>query len=664
MSSLKHVSILRTKNDIIWLSIDSKDNEHNALTPSLLHELNEVISSIKGNGFNGLVISSAKPADFIIGTDLDILLNLNTEQKAEVYTSLGNELCENIKQLDCTTVALINGHCRNSGLEIAFCCDYRVSHDNTQLQFAYNDIQQGHYSGFGGISHLITAYGLSTAIEVITQPHYSASEALNIGLIDYIVPLHKTHKVAEYLISQVKKNTAEKPTARKHWKHFSLSPRPLKARAVLKKYTQTTINKGTKIAINTIIETWKIFNTNSDARHHEATCATQLLISEETQRHLALCKRYQQLDQDIPSINSATLSVHIIGCGIMGRYLVRRCAEQGFLVSIYDSRHSALEKLLPELHRYFKQHYSDIPNKQHAILDRIVIDIDNAGLIHADLIIEATPEDKYAKASLLRDIDQQSQPNAILLTTTACLPLAEISKEMKTPQRLAAFNPYHPLFISPIAEISVPEGNQNLATIRAFVSRLKFKPIQVKSNAGYLGTRLLMTYLTEAMLIHQTGVSLQAIDKQTQSMGMSHAPFDLIDSIGISECLEVSEALADRLGFDMPSILMQKNEQGLKGKSTGSGFYRYKKGEQQHPLFDKTLNAPSWKTKSQAVEKRLIEKIVNEARVCLQEELVSDQEIIDLIAIIVIGFPPEKGGPLHYLKQLRPIKIHVDANNE
>jgi hypothetical protein len=109
---------------------------------------------------------------------------------------------------------------------------------------------------------------------------------------------------------------------------------------------------------------------------------------------------------------------------------------------------------------------------------------------------------------------------------------------------------------------------------------------------------------------------------------------------------------------------MQKNEQGLKGKNSDAGFYRYKKGKKQQVIFDKTLNSPSWKHKSKAIEKRLIEKIINEARSCQQQNIVNEQEIIDLVATIITGFAAEKGGPLAYLQQLQSEQTMTNTENE
>ena len=644
MTGFQHIHIVRTKDNIIWLTIDAQHSTDNALTMGLLKEMREVIDDLQGKGFKGLVISSAKPSNFIAGTELATELKLTSLKKAEIFTTLGNQLCRCIINLDCPSIALINGNCSNGGLDIALSCDYRLTTDNPKTRLCYSDIKRGHYAGFGGITQLIQLKGLTTALEILDKNTYSAEEALAIGLVDHVVPSYKTHQAALYLIAQENEKSTRKLSSRFNLKAFFRTPLPNKVRAML------LGNQYHNNPLNTIIETWKTFDTRPDASHQEAIVAAQLIISNEAKNHLKLQHQYQKLGDNISAIDPLSQRVHIIGCGVMGRYIARCCAANGFYVSIYDTRYSALEKVLPELYQNLQY---DTQRRQR-VIDRLLIDVDNIGLAHADIIIEAIPENKHAKASLLHEIDQQAKANAYILSTTACLPLEEIAKGMQTPQRLATFNPYHPLFDSKLAEISTfPDNPAFNERIKAFVNALQLKPIQVKSSSGYLGTRLLITYLTESMLIHQSGISILAIDKLTANMGMNHAPFDLIDSIGLSECLKITEALSDRLNYDVPSILMQKNEQGLKGKNAGAGFYRYKKGRKQLPILDKTLSSPSWKNTSKDIEKRLIEKIINEARSCLQQEIVNDQQIIDLVATVITGFATKKGGPLAYLEQLQ-----------
>jgi len=65
------------------------------------------------------------------------------------------------------------------------------------------------------------------------------------------------------------------------------------------------------------------------------------------------------------------------------------------------------------------------------------------------------------------------------------------------------------------------------------------------------------------------------------------------------------------------------------------------------------LTPSSRKLKANAIEQRLIEKIINEARACLKEGIVEDEAVLDLVATMTTGFPMKHGGPLAYLKAMQ-----------
>ena len=88
------------------------------------------------------------------------------------------------------------------------------------------------------------------------------------------------------------------------------------------------------------------------------------------------------------------------------------------------------------------------------------------------------------------------------------------------------------------------------------------------------------------------------------------------------------------------------------GTKTGAGFYNYEKES------DDTLNKLIEKTQKQTGIKgtafspdRLISILINEAVICLQEN-VSSAADIDIAMMAGTGFPQDKGGPLHYADQI------------
>jgi 3-hydroxyacyl-CoA dehydrogenase/enoyl-CoA hydratase/3-hydroxybutyryl-CoA epimerase len=184
-----------------------------------------------------------------------------------------------------------------------------------------------------------------------------------------------------------------------------------------------------------------------------------------------------------------------------------------------------------------------------------------------------------------------------------------------------------------------------------FINQLDLIAINVKSSSGYLGTRLLMAYLTQAILIHQTGISITEIDAAAKELGMKYAPFPLIDEIGLEECLRIQESLADHYGYDVPQLLMQKVEHGIKGRQSGEGFYRYKKGKQLPPLTGMILKQLPVKKDKQTIKKQLLESLINESRICLNQGVIDNASDIDLISVAIVGFSAAKGGTLNYLSE-------------
>ncbi|RVU84413.1 hypothetical protein EOL70_13095 [Leucothrix sargassi] len=648
MSQFKHLSLQQGANEIVYLDIDVAESGTNVLTLAVLKELNEAIGSIKDQGFKGLVIRSKKAGNFISGATAEVLLGLETPQAIDAYIKLGSQVCRRIRTLPFPSVAVIEGSCANAGWDIALSCRCRIN--SAQATLEYTDYQQGHYSGFGGITQLVTRLGLTNTLRFLSKGHHTYEQLKAAELIDHCVPSYQVQAVINQFFHTFSSEDKEHLAPCKPHRSNTMVPRQKLLLSLKKADLLLPVTGNSQQAADAIIKTWTEHNISDESYESEAEAAIHLLQSAVTQHCLKQTQLKKQLNANITPLTPSEHRVHIIGCGAMGRYLARLCAQNNFVVTLYDNRNSSLEKLLPELYQYSEQQALADTERQ-AITDNISLSQDNAALAHADIIIEAIPEGYLAKASLLKDIEDTAKESALLLTCTDCLPLEELTKNMQSPARLALFNPYHPNFKSDVVETSVHQENPQAPLVPAFARALSLTPVHVKSAAGYLGTRLMMAFLNESMLIHQAGTSISAIDKHVLKMGMLHSPFELIDRIGIPECLTISEALADRRGIDVSNLLIEKNEQGLVGKRSGSGFYQYKNGSKQAKLISK-LTPANKNLKANAIKQRLLERVINEARACMKDGIVEYEEVLDLVATITTGFPIQYGGPLSYLEKL------------
>jgi 3-hydroxybutyryl-CoA dehydrogenase len=81
------------------------------------------------------------------------------------------------------------------------------------------------------------------------------------------------------------------------------------------------------------------------------------------------------------------------------------------------------------------------------------------------------------------------------------------------------------------------------------------------------------------MRMVEQGVASAADIDTAMKLGYGHpmGPLELTDLVGLDVRLKIAEYLAGAIGpaFDPPQVLRDKVRDGLLGKKTGEGFYRW-----------------------------------------------------------------------------------------
>ena len=163
-----------------------------------------------------------------------------------------------------------------------------------------------------------------------------------------------------------------------------------------------------------------------------------------------------------------------------------------------------------------------------------------------------------------------------------------------------------------------------------------------RSAPGFLVNRVLMPYMTEAMLIAGEGVPLAAIDDVAVRFGMPMGPIELADIVGLDVCLHVGRILAAAYGGPAPDAVAPLVAAGKLGKKSGQGLYEWRDGKPVKPPAAPAAQVPD------DLEDRLMLALVNEAMAVLREGVVADADLIDAGVIFGSGFAPFRGGPLRY----------------
>ncbi|MFC2067021.1 enoyl-CoA hydratase/isomerase family protein [Chloroflexota bacterium] len=107
-----------------------------------------------------------------------------------------------IAAIDRPIIAAINGDALGEGLELALSCDIRLASDNAR--FGLPQVSQGLIPVDGGTQRLPRVVGKGKAMELLlTAETISAGEALEIGLVNKVVPADELATEAETLAKNI-----------------------------------------------------------------------------------------------------------------------------------------------------------------------------------------------------------------------------------------------------------------------------------------------------------------------------------------------------------------------------------------------------------------------------------------------------------------------------
>lgn len=621
------------------LTVDVEGKSANALSQSVLLELDQMLAELALRPLQGLVIRSGKANGFIVGADVTEFRKITDSARAAELTRAGQLVLNRLESMPFPTVALIHGNCLGGGLELALACTYRIARDDEKTRLGLPEVKLGIHPGFAGTVRLPAVVGDLAALDLILSARtISASAARKMGLVDETVPERHLMRAAQAFIS--KRPPPKRPA---WWKRLpGWGPLRPYVRHMLERRVRAKANPDHYPAPYRALELWE----RRAGQEDEAVSCGELLASR-TSRNLV---QVFLLGEELKRLGRRTQNdirrVHVIGAGVMGADIAAWAAFKGFQVSLHDRNPEALARAMKRAHAFFKKRLKK-PRPIQEAMDRLLPDLHGRALRHADLVIEAIVENIEAKTKLFREIEAITSKNALLATNTSSIPLEQIGQALQDPSRLVGLHFFNPATQMQLVEIvrSAQTSDAALARARAFTVSLDRLPLDVRSSPGFLVNRILMPYLMEAMTMVEEGVPFMDIDRAAVDFGMPMGPILLADTVGLDICLNVAEMLATPLGIAVPAGLRSMVANGELGKKTGKGFYRYdKKGKPIAPKIPRTTRT--------AVADRLVLRMLNEAVACLHEGVVTDSDAVDAGMVYGTGFAPYLGGPMRYAEAI------------
>jgi 3-hydroxyacyl-CoA dehydrogenase/enoyl-CoA hydratase/3-hydroxybutyryl-CoA epimerase len=608
----------------------------------VLQELAELLSEISRAKPVGVVIRSAKRSGFVAGADIKEFLDLRTPEEAYTLIRRGQQVLDRLESLECPSVAVIHGFALGGGLELALAATYRVGADDASLSLGLPEVQLGIHPGFGGTVRAVRLMGVRPALELMLKGKpFKGARALEVGLIDRLVPPAEIESVAKRLLLQ--------PPAKKSApfveKLLNLKAmRPFIARQAAAQLSGK-VSREHYPAPYAIVELWLAHGAaGAESYEAEARSIAELMCTP-TSRNLVRVFMLQTRLKGLGGKPDAEFRhVHVIGAGVMGGDIAAWAALRGMTVTLQDRSAELIAPALTRAETLFQKRLKE-PGAATAAAARLTADVAGAGVGSADVVIEAIVENADAKRALYAELEPKLKPGAVLATNTSSIPIEVLAETLRDPGRLVGIHFFNPVPQMQLVEIVQGAGTDPGAARRAlwFTRKLDKLPLPCKSAPGFVVNRILMPYINEALFALSEGIAPSVIDAAGTRFGMPMGPVELADVVGLDVALHVGRVLAQAFGRSVPEILVKRVEDGKLGRKNGEGFYRWQDGKAVRESGEATQIPAD-------LEDRLILPMLNEAVAALREGVVEDADLLDAGAIFATGFAPFRGGPLQYAK--------------
>lgn len=356
----------------------------------------------------------------------------------------------------------------------------------------------------------------------------------------------------------------------------------------------------------------------------------------------------------------------VIGAGTMGRGIVMCLANAGVPVQWVDNNPQMLDQALTAIAQTWAHNVRQGRIDQaeaDARIARVTAAADYAAISEVDLVIEAVYENLELKQQIFRQLDGLLKPQAILASNTSALDIDAIAAVTQRPQQVLGLHFFSPAHIMKLLEIV--RGAQTapavLQAAKALGDRMGKVSVVAGNCFGFIGNRMLNTYVLEARKMLLEGAFPYQVDAALQGFGFAMGPFRMYDVVGIDLGWRARELAG--VGQDEDEIQVDNRlcEQGRFGQKSGNGYYHYEPGSRQaehDPQVDalvlrvsEQLGYQRREIGAEEILERCLLALVNEGAKILQEGIAESARDIDLVYLNGYGFPADKGGPMAWADQ-------------
>ncbi|MFP2925036.1 3-hydroxyacyl-CoA dehydrogenase NAD-binding domain-containing protein [Pyxidicoccus sp. 3LG] len=679
MSEQNTIRWERDADGIVVLTLDDPSQSANTMNAAYMKSMRATVDRLvkEKDSITGVIITSAKKT-FFAGGDLNDLIRIKKEDAKQSF-DLGQEIKAQLRTLETLgkpVVAAINGAALGGGLEIALACHRRIVADVKGAQIGLPEVTLGLLPGGGGVVRTVRMLGIVDALmKVLLQgQRYRPQEAREAGLVHEVVD--SVDALLPAARAWVKANpSAQQPWDQKGYKIPGGTPSHPALAANLPAFPANLRKqlKGANMPAPRAIMAVAVESTQVDidtAFTIESRYFTELATGQVAKNMI------QAFFFDMQHINSGggrpkgfpqhtAKKVGVLGAGMMGAGIAYVCAKAGIDVVLKDVSQASAEKgkqYSVKLVEKAIQKGKSTKEKGDALLARITPTADAAALAGCDLVIEAVFESVELKHKVFQEIQDVVSPDAVLASNTSTLPITLLAEGVKRPADFVGMHFFSPVDKMPLLELIAGKQTSDAALAKAIDIAVQIgkTPIVVNDSRGFFTSRVIGTFLNEAIAMVGEGIAPASVEQAGLQAGYPAAPLQLMDELTLTlprkirletqAAVEASgQAWPEHGSYAVVDAMIDKYQR--KGRSTGGGFYDYEDGKRTGlwPGLAQHFTRPGHTIPFEDMKERMLFAEAIDTVRCFDEGVLRSAADANIGSILGIGFPAWTGGVVQFI---------------
>lgn len=206
-------------------------------------------------------------------------------------------------------------------------------------------------------------------------------------------------------------------------------------------------------------------------------------------------------------------NVSCVGAGVIGYSWALYFSLKNLNVTVYDISNESLDLAKKRVHESLKSLIDNgVVTEQESkkIEERIVYTTDMQEAVEkAQFIVESGPESYDIKREMVKEMEEFTNSETIISSSTSGLLITEIAKDAKHPERFIGAHPYNPPHLIPLVEITKGEktSEEIINEAKEFYTMIGKEPVVLQKEAlGFICNRIQMALYREVCDLVSRGV--------------------------------------------------------------------------------------------------------------------------------------------------------------